>query len=226
MPLVFGLLFQKLYNAVDTIIVGRFLGVNALAGIGAISSLDFLIVGFCIGVCTGFAIPVAQKFGEHDFVGLKQYAVNALMLSALSSLVIAAVVSLLCRNFLEWMNTPSDIIENAYAYISVIFLGIPVMMLYNVLFGIIRSMGDSRTPVLYLIVASLMNVALDLLFIVVLHTGVEGAAIATVISQAVSALLCVNYLRRSEALVITRTDWKLDWPCCWAWDFPPACNAR
>ena len=214
MPLVFGLLFQKLYNAVDTVIVGRFLGVNALAGIGAISSLDFLIVGFCIGVCTGFAIPVAQKFGEHDFAGLKQYAVNALMLSAISSLVIAAVVSLLCRNFLEWMNTPSDIIENAYAYISVIFLGIPVMMLYNVLFGIIRSMGDSRTPVVYLIIASLMNVALDFLFIVGLHTGVEGAAIATVISQAVSALLCVNYLRRSQTLVITRADWKLDWPCC------------
>ena len=192
LPLLFGLLFQQLYNAVDTVVVGRFLGVSALAGVGATGALNFLILGFCTGTCAGFAIPVAQKFGEHDFAGLKRYAVNAIMISVMFSLVVGTIVSCLCRTFLEWMGTPADIIDDAFAYLFVIFLGIPVVMLYNVLFGIIRSMGDSRTPVLYLLIASLINVALDLLLIVVFHTGVEGAAIATVISQAVSALLCVH----------------------------------
>ena len=214
LPLLFGLLFQQLYNAVDTVVVGRFLGVNALAGVGATGALNFLILGFCTGTCAGFAIPVAQKFGEHDFAGLKRYAVNAIMISVMFSLVVGTIVSCLCRTFLEWMGTPADIIDDAFAYLFVIFLGLPVVMLYNVLFGIIRSMGDSRTPVLYLIVASLINVVLDLLFILVFHTGVEGAAIATVISQAISALLCVRYLRHSQVLIITKEDWKVDWQCC------------
>ncbi len=214
LPLLFGLLFQQLYNAVDTVVVGRFLGVNALAGVGATGALNFLILGFCTGTCVGFAIPVAQKFGEHDFAGLKRYAVNAIMISVMFSLVVGTIVSCLCRTFLEWMGTPADIIDDAFAYLFVIFLGIPVVMLYNVLFGIIRSMGDSRTPVLYLIIASLINVVLDLLFILVLHTGVEGAAIATVVSQAVSALLCMNYIRHSQVLIITKQDWKLDGQCC------------
>lgn len=214
LPLLFGLLFQQLYNAVDTVVVGRFLGVSALAGVGATGALNFLILGFCTGTCAGFAIPVAQKFGEHDFVGLKRYAVNAIMISVMFSLVVGTIVSCLCRTFLEWMGTPADIIDDAFAYLFVIFLGIPVVMLYNVLFGIIRSMGDSRTPVLYLIIASLINVVLDLLFILVFHTGVEGAAIATVVSQAVSALLCMNYIRHSQVLIITKQDWKLDGQCC------------
>ncbi len=214
LPLLFGLLFQQLYNAVDTMVVGRFLGVSALAGVGATGALNFLILGFCTGTCAGFAIPVAQKFGEHDFAGLKRYAVNAIMISVMFSLVVGTIVSCLCRTFLEWMGTPADIIDDAFAYLFVIFLGIPVVMLYNVLFGIIRSMGDSRTPVLYLIIASLINVVLDLLFILVLHTGVEGAAIATVVSQAVSALLCMNYIRHSQVLIITKQDWKLDGQCC------------
>ena len=214
LPLLFGLLFQQLYNAVDTVVVGRFLGVSALAGVGATGALNFLILGFCTGTCAGFAIPVAQKFGEHDFAGLKRYAVNAIMISVMFSLVVGTIVSCLCRTFLEWMGTPADIIDDAFAYLFVIFLGLPVVMLYNVLFGIIRSMGDSRTPVLYLVVASLINVALDLLLIVVFHTGVEGAAIATVISQAISALLCVRYIRHSQVLIITKEDWKVDWQCC------------
>lgn len=214
LPLLFGLLFQQLYNAVDTVVVGRFLGVNALAGVGATGALNFLILGFCTGTCAGFAIPVAQKFGEHDFAGLKRYAVNAIMISVAFSLVVGTIVSCLCRTFLEWMGTPADIIDDAFAYLFVIFLGIPVVMLYNVLFGIIRSMGDSRTPVLYLIIASLINVVLDLLFILVFHSGVEGAAIATVVSQAVSALLCMNYIRHSQVLIITKQDWKLHGQCC------------
>lgn len=212
-PLLFGLLFQQVYNMVDTIVVGRFLGVKALAGVGSTGSLSFLVLGFCVGVCNGFAIPVAQKFGEHDYAGLKKFVVNALLLAVLVSIVMTTVICLLCRNLLHWMNTPEDIMEHAYGYIFVIFLGIPVVFLYNALFSIIRSLGDSRTPVLYLIFCSLLNVVLDLVFILVFKMGSEGAAWATVISQGISSLLCINYIRNSPLLVLTREDWRLDGSC-------------
>ena len=212
-PLLFGLLFQQVYNMVDTIVVGKFLGVKALAGVGSTGSLSFLVLGFCIGVCNGFAIPVAQKFGERDYPGLKRFVVNAILLAVTFSLVITAVVCALCSPLLGWMNTPSDIVDDAYAYIFVIFLGIPVVFIYNVLFSIIRSLGDSRTPVIYLVICSLLNVVLDLLFIVSFGMGVEGAAWATVISQAVSSLLCVRYIRHCDLIVLTRRDWKLDKTC-------------
>lgn len=212
-PLLFGLLFQQVYNMVDTIVVGRFLGVKALAGVGSTGSLSFLVLGFCIGVCNGFAIPVAQKFGEHDYEGLRKFVANAVMLAIAVSLVMTTLICLLCRNLLVWMNTPEDIMEHAYGYIFVIFLGIPVVFLYNALFSIIRSLGDSRTPVLYLVFCSLLNVALDLTFIVLFKMGVEGAAWATVISQGISSLLCINYIRHSPILVLTRRDWRFDAGC-------------
>ena len=212
-PLLFGLLFQQVYNMVDTIVVGKFLGVTALAGVGSTGSLSFLVLGFCIGVCNGFAIPVAQKFGERDYPGLKRFVVNAIMLAVAFSLVMTAVVCSLCSPLLGWMNTPADIVDDAFAYIFVIFLGIPVVFIYNVLFSIIRSLGDSRTPVIYLVICSLLNVALDLLFILAFGMGVEGAAWATVISQAVSSLLCVNYIRHCDLLILTRRDWKIDKTC-------------
>lgn len=212
-PLLFGLLFQQVYNMVDTIVVGRFLGVKALAGVGSTGSLNFLVLGFGIGVCNGFAIPVAQKFGEHDFQGLKRFVVNAILMAAIVSAVMTVIVCSLCGSMLRWMNTPADIMEDAFSYLFVIFLGIPVVFLYNVLFGIIRSLGDSRTPVLYLVFCSLLNVALDLVFIVLLGMGVAGAAWATVASQAVSALLCARYIRKCDAIFLTREDWKLDAEC-------------
>lgn len=212
-PLLFGLLFQQVYNMVDTIVVGRFLGVKALAGVGSTGSLNFLVLGFGMGVCNGFAIPVAQKFGEHDFQGLKRFVVNAILMAAAVSVVMTVIVCSLCRSMLRWMNTPADIMEDAFSYLFVIFLGIPVVFLYNVLFGIIRSLGDSRTPVLYLVFCSLLNVALDLAFIVLFGMGVAGAAWATVASQAISALLCARYIRKCDAIFLTREDWKLDAGC-------------
>ena len=209
-PLLFGIAFQQVYNMVDTIVVGRCLGVQALAGVGATGSLNFLVLGFCMGVCAGFSIPVAQKFGERDYARLKRYVVNALLLSGILALIITLVVSVLCRPLLHWMNTPEDIIGDAFSYLFVIFLGIPVVFLYNILFGIIRSLGDSRTPVLYLVISSLLNVALDFLFILVFHTGVEGAALATVISQLFAALLCVRYIRHCQLLVFEKSDWHME----------------
>ena len=211
-PLLFGLLFQQLYNMVDTMLVGRFLGVQALAGVGSTGSITFLVMGFCNGICNGFAIPVAQKFGEGDYAGLRRFVVNALMTSAVLSAVITLAVCLLCRPMLEWMNTPQDIMGDAYAYLFVIFLGIPVMFLYNSLAGVIRSLGDSRTPVLYIVISSILNVVLDVVFILYFGMGVAGAAWATVISQGVSAVLCVHYVYRSDVIIIHRGDWKVDMP--------------
>lgn len=195
-PMLLGLLFQQLYNMADTIIVGKWLGVNALAAVGSVGSVNFMIVGFCIGVCSGFAIPVAQEFGANDYKALRKCFANALWLSAFFSAVMTVAVCLLCRSILEWMRTPADIIDGAYSYIFVIFLGIPVIYLYNLLSGIIRSLGDSRTPVAFLLISSVINVVLDIVFVKYLGTGVEGPAWATVISQAVSGLLCIWYIYR------------------------------
>lgn len=209
-PLLFGIAFQQVYNMVDTIIVGRCLGVKALAGVGSTGSLNFLVLGFCMGVCSGFSIPVAQKFGERDYAGLKRYVVNALLLSGILAGIITLVVSILCKPMLHWMNTPEDIIADAFSYLFIIFLGIPVVFLYNILFGIIRSLGDSRTPVIYLVLSSLLNVGLDLLFILGFKTGVEGAALATVISQMFASLLCVRYIRHCQLLVFEKGDWHME----------------
>ena len=185
-PMLFGLLFQQLYNMADTIIVGRCLGVNALAGVGSTSSISFMIIGFCQGVCSGFAIPVAQKFGERNERALRRFVANSGWLAVGFSAVMTVAVCLLCRQILVWMNTPVDIFQDAYDYIFVIFLGIPATYLYNLLSGIIRSLGDSTTPLLFLLFSSLLNVGLDFFAILVLDMGVAGAGWATILSQAIS----------------------------------------
>ena len=193
-PLLFGYLFQQFYNLVDTLIVGRFLGVDALAAVGSTGSLNFLIIGFCMGVCNGFAIPLAHKFGAGDYRGLRAFMVNAIYLSAIFAVVMTAVTVVFCRPILELMRTPDNIIDGAYLYIVIIFAGIPATYLYNLISAIIRSMGDSKTPVVFLVISSVMNIVLDLVFIINLHLGVAGASLATVISQAVSAVWVMTFL--------------------------------
>ena len=134
-PLFFGMLFQQFYNMVDTMIVGKILGVSALASVGATGSINFMIIGFCMGVCNGFAIPVAQRFGAGDYHSLRKFVANSVWLSIAFSAVMTITVCALCRQILLWMNTPADIIDGAYDYIFVIFLGIPVIYLYNLLSG-------------------------------------------------------------------------------------------
>ena len=194
-PMLMGLLFQQFYSMVDTIIVGKYLGVSALASVGSTSSINFMIIGFCTGVCSGFSIPVAQRFGAGDHHGLRCFAANAGWLSAIFSAVMTIIVCFLCMDILRWMDTPDDIIQGAYDYIFIIFAGIPVTYLYNILAGIIRSLGDSRTPVYFLLLSSVINIFLDLFTILVMGMGVEGAAYATVISQAISGVLCFLYMR-------------------------------
>ena len=195
-PMLLGFLFQQFYNMVDTIIVGKCLGVSSLAAVGSTGSINFMIIGFCTGACSGFAIPVAQKFGAGDYKGMRKFVANAGWLSAVFAVVMTAVVGALCMNILQWMNTPEDIIQGAYDYIFVIFLGIPVTYLYNMLAGIIRSLGDSKTPVYFLLLSSLLNIGLDFFTILGLGMGVGGPALATVISQGISAVLCLIYMIR------------------------------
>lgn len=210
-PMLLGLLFQQLYSMMDTVIVGKYLGVKALASVGSTGSINFMIIGFCIGICSGFAIPVAQKFGEKNETMMRRFVANSGWLALGFSAVMTTVVCLLCRQILVWMRTPEDIIDGAYAYIFVIFLGIPATFLYNMLSGIIRSMGDSTTPLYFLLISSVMNVALDLFTIVVLGMGVAGAAWATVISQGVSGLLCLLYMRKKfTVLKMEGDEWKPD----------------
>ena len=207
LPLLFGMLFQQFYNMVDTVVVGNFLGVDALAGVGSTGSINFMVLGMCNGVCAGFAIPVAQKFGQKDFEGLRRFVGNMIWLSIAIALIVTLLTTTLCGQILHWMNNPRETFSYAYSYIWVIFLGIPATMLYNLLSGIIRSLGDSKTPLIFLILSSLLNVVLDILFIVVFRMGVAGAGWATLLSQLVSGLLClVLIIRRFPLLHLSRED--------------------
>lgn len=206
LPLLFGLLFQQLYNMVDSIIVGQILGVNSLAAVGSTGSINFMILGFCIGICNGFAIPSAQTFGAKDFDNLKKYITNSVWMSVIFSIIITTIVGLLTRNILTWMRTPSSIIEEAYSYIFIVFMGIPATFLYNMVSGILRSLGDSVTPVIFLVFSSLLNIVLD--FILVKPMGVAGAAIATVTAQAISGVICLLYMiQKYKSLAFTKNDW-------------------
>ncbi len=210
-PILFGSLFQQFYNIVDTMIVGRFLGVDSLAAVGATGSVCFLTIGFCMGVCSGFAIPLSHKFGAQDYAGLRKYVANCVWLSILFSVVLTALTVILCRDVLVWMRTPEDIIDGAYDYLIIIFWGIPTVFLYNMVAGIIRSLGDSKTPVFFLILSSIINVVLDLFFILNLNMGVAGAAWATVIAQGVSGVACLFYMiKKFDILHIQKGEWKAD----------------
>lgn len=195
-PTLLGMLFQQFYSMVDTVIVGRCLGVDALAAVGSTGAVNFMINGFVIGICSGFAIPVAQCFGAKDYKDMRRFVANAVWLSVIFAAVMTIVISMFTWDILEIMKTPENIIQGAYDYIYYIFLGIPATFLYNVLAGMIRSLGDSKTPVYFLVLSSILNIGLDLLFILAVGSGVAGAAYATVLSQAVSGLLCLAYMRK------------------------------
>ena len=215
-PLLFGFLFQQLYNVADMVIVGQCLGVKAFAGVGATGSINFMIIGFCMGVCSGFAIPVAHKFGAKDYSGMRRMVANSIWLSGAFAVIMTVVITLLCRDILQFMRTPADIFEHAYRYILIIFLGIPASYLYNLLSGVIRSMGDSKTPLMFLLLSSVLNIGLDLLCILVFDMGIAGASFATVVSQLTSGILCLLYIRKKfEILHITKEEWKINFNCMW-----------
>jgi putative MATE family efflux protein len=209
--LLWGMLFQQLYNIIDTAIVSWFLGKEAYTGMGTTGAVNFLIMGFCMGVCNGFAIPVAQRFGAKDLKSMRKFVSHAIILCVILASVMTFFVSIFCRQILIAMHTPADVLDYAYKYILVIFLGIPVTYMYNLLSGIIRALGDSKHPVQFLIIASIVNIGLDLLFIIPLNMGITGAALATVISQGLAGVMCLIFIiRKIEILQLSKEDWVLD----------------
>ena len=209
LPLVLGNLFQQFYSMADTIIVGKCIGVDALASVGSTGSLNFLIMGFATGTCSGLTLPIARFFGAGDHNSLRKCVGNSIYVVLGLTVVLTTVTMLFTRQILQLMRTPEDILDGAYRYLIVIFAGMGVTLLYNLLSGILRALGDSRTPLYFLVIASLLNVGLDLLFILAFHMGVEGAAWATVISQGVSALLCLAYIiKRFPVLQMGPGDWR------------------
>ena len=208
-PLLLGNLFQQTYNLVDAMIVGRCIGSRALAAVSASSSVQFMVLGFCMGCAAGFAIPVAQRFGAEDYKGMRSFIYHAGILTAVLAVLMTTLCAIFCPQILSLMKTPDTIFDWAYDYLFVIFLGIPFSLLYNLLAGILRAVGDSRTPFLFLVVSVVLNIALDLVFILVCHWECMGAALATITSQAVSGILClILILRKVEILKLRREDRK------------------
>lgn len=213
-PLIIGNIFQQFYSMCDTIIVGRYVGVQALAAVGATGTIMFLIIGFMQGLTTGFTIITSQRFGASDTRGMKKSVGNAVTLSIIVT-VIGTIVSVVCmRPLLSAMNTPGDIYEQAYTYIIIICYGMGSNILYNLLASVLRAVGNSKVPLYFLVIAAVTNVVLDLVFIINFHMGVAGAAWATVISQAFSGVLCLIYIVKKVPLLhVTREDLFLDYYC-------------
>ncbi len=211
LPMLLGYLFQQFYSMVDTIIVGKYIGVLALAGVGSTGAINFMVIGFCLGICAGFCIPVSQCFGAKNMHRMRRFIANSIWLSAAFAVVLTITVCAFTKDILKLMNTQDDIYEYAYLYIFIVFAGIPATILYNLSSSIIRSLGDSRTPVYFLLLSSGLNIVLDLVSILILGMGVEGPAIATVVSQLVSGLLCAVFLyKRFEIVRCSRDELKLD----------------
>ena len=200
-PIFIGNVFQQFYNMADTIIVGKFVGTGALAAVGSVGTIVFLILGFLQGMTAGFSVLTAQRFGAGDMKNMRKSVGTACVLSLIITVIMTAGSMLGMRRLLEFMNTPADIFADAYAYIMIICGGIAATVLYNLLSGILRALGDSKTPLYFLILSALLNVGLDLFFIIVFHMGVAGAAYATVISQGVSGIGCLIYIVKKVPLL-------------------------
>ena len=193
-PLMLGSLFQQFYNLADTIIVGRFVGVEALAAVGSVGGLNYLVLGFVNGIACGFSIPISWTFGAKDYAEMRRYTANAVWLSVFFAAVLTVVTVAMTRSILVWTNTPDNIIDLADIYIRTIFIGIPFTLLYNMTSALMRALGDSKRPLYFLLVASFLNIGLDLLCIITFKMGVFGAAFATVFSQAVAGLGSLWYI--------------------------------
>lgn len=209
-PLLIGNLFQQFYSMVDTAVVGHCLGDTAIAAIGATSSLYSLIINFANGLNNGYGIVVTQRFGAHDEKQLKSAIAGMLTLNLAVALVLTGLSLTFLRPLMRFLNTPADIFEQSYSYISVIFCGIVTTLGYNMFASILRAVGNSRSPLYFLILSSLLNIGMDLLFVAVFHMGVRGAAIATVIAQAISAVLCGLYvLKNYRDLLPEKADFRI-----------------
>ena len=211
-PLLIGNIFQQFYNIADIIIVGRTLGMNALAAVGAVSPLFFLIMFIIVGLTNGFSVITGQRFGAKDYDGVRRSVTMSTILSTSFTLVF----TIICAVFMDWilhlMNVPAEIYRDAYFYIQIVVIGLIVANFYNLLASVIRALGDSMTPLYCLIIASILNIFLALLFILKFHFGVPGSAFALVLSQAFSGILCVWYVKKHFPILhLKKHDWIFDW---------------
>ena len=209
-PLFFTFLLQQFYNMVDTIVVGQFLGKDALAGVGSTGAINFMIIGFCMGLANGFVIPVAQRYGAKDYKDMRRFVANSIWLTVFFAAIMSITVCILCRSVLIAMKTPADILDLAYDYIFIIFAGIPITLAYNLLTGIIRSLGDSKSPLIFLLMAAVANIGFDILSVTVLKLGVRGPAFATLLAQAFSVVLSLWCIKtKFPILKMEPGEWKL-----------------
>ncbi|MBM1153555.1 MATE family efflux transporter [Enterococcus durans] len=210
-PLLVGNIFQQFYNMVDMIIVGQTIGKEALAAVGATGSITFLIIGFAQGLTAGLSIITAQRFGAQDFRGVKKSFAVAIIISFTVTAILTVLSLVFLRPLLLLMQTPPDIIQQAQEFIFVILGGMFASMAFNLLSNMIRALGDSRTPLFFLIFAVIINVILDLVFIINFHMGIAGAGYATVIAQISASLMCVIYIKRKIPLLqVSKSDFKID----------------
>lgn len=210
-PLLIGNIFQQLYSMVDTIIVGRFVGVDALAAVGSTGSMFFLVNGMVIGLTSGFSVLVSQKFGAKNETEIRKSVASNITLTLISAIIITVIALIVKRQLLDLMNTPKNIFKDANTYITIIYIGISTQIAYNMAAGILRALGDSKTPLYFLIISSIINIILDLVFIVKFKLGVAGAAYATNISQGLSAMLCLIYsYRKYQVLRLKKEDFKVE----------------
>ena len=208
-PIFIGNVFQQFYNMADAVIVGKFVGTKALAAVGSTGTIMFLIYGFVVGMTAGFTVLTAQKFGAGDMRAMRQTVAGASILSLIVGVILTAAFMILMKPWLMAMNTPEDIFADAYAYIMIVSAGILAQMLYNLLASVLRALGNSKVPLYFLILSALLNIVLDLVLIIVFHMGAAGAAVATVVSQGVSGLLCLVYILKCvPVLRMSRDDWR------------------
>ena len=210
-PLIIGNVFQQLYNMADTIIVGRYVGAGALAAVGSTGTIMFLLTGFSQGMTAGFSVLTSQRFGARDEDGVRKSVANAILLAVLTTLVLTSFSLMLMKQLLHLMNTPSDIYADAYTYIMLISAGLIANIFYNLFSALLRAVGNSKAPLVFLVFSACLNVLLDLFFIIHFNMGVAGAAVATNLSQGISAVLCIIYIyARVPELKPGRGHWKLD----------------
>lgn len=197
-PMAIGLLFQQLYNTVDTLVVGRFVGQQAQAAVGSTGPIINTVVGFCAGLATGASVVISQRYGAHDNAGLSKAVHTTVALTFLLSILTTAVGILIIPPMLNFMQTPADVMEESSCYLTIYFSGIAGLLFYNLGSGILRAVGDSRRPLFFLILSALLNTALDLLFVLAFGMGVDGVAYATVLAQVLSALMILFTLSREK----------------------------
>ena len=209
-PLLIGNIFQQLYNIADLVIVGRLLGVEPFAAVGAVAPLFFLIMFVIVGFTNGFAVVTGQRYGAKDYDGVRDSVVVSTILSTIVTLIFSVICTIFMNPILHWLNVPANIYHNAYWYIEIVVIGLLSTTMYNLLASIIRALGDSKTPLYFLIIASIINIILALVFIEVFHMGVPGSAVAVILSQAISVILCLFFVKyKFPILHLKKSDWMI-----------------